>query len=91
MPPEDRRAVGRMIAKVEFGWPIGMPVARPLGGGLHEIRVGLAGNRIVRVFFYVSDAGRMVLLHGFVKKTQRTPAAELKTALHRMEAHRRGN
>jgi phage-related protein len=69
---------------VEFGWPIGMPLCRPLGGGLWEIRSSLDGNRIARVIFCVaSDC--MVLLHGFIKKTERTPRVELDLARRRQK------
>jgi phage-related protein len=84
MPPEDRRLVGRDIARVEFGWPIGMPLARPLGGGLHEVRSRLPGNRIMRVFFFISGEERMVLLHAFLKKSRATPDRELALARARM-------
>ncbi len=59
-----------------MGWPIGMPLCRPLGGGLWEVRTGLTRNRIARVLFCATQ-GHMVLLHGFIKKTQKTPQAEL--------------
>ena len=70
--------------KVEFGWPIGMPVSRPMGGGLHEVRSSLSGNRIARILFCVED-GQMVLLHAFIKKTRATPKAELELAQKRQK------
>jgi phage-related protein len=79
----DRRTIGEDIATVEFGWPVGMPVCRPLGQQLWEVRSSLAGNRIARVFFSISS-DRMVLLHGFVKKTQKTPPADLALARKRL-------
>ena len=85
----DRIIVGKDIQKVEFGWPIGMPSCRPLGAGLHEVRSDLAGARIARVIFCIA-AGEMVLLHGFIKKSQKTPEHELKTALARLASYRRG-
>jgi phage-related protein len=75
----DRRIVGHDIGKAEFGWPVGMPLCRSLGGGLWEVRSSLPHGRIARVIFCVS-AGRMVLLHGFEKKTQKTPRSDLKLA-----------
>ena len=75
----DRQILGRNLRLVELGWPIGMPLCRPLGGGLWELRCGLTGNRIARVMFCAAR-GRMVLLHGFIKKTQKTPQAELDLA-----------
>jgi phage-related protein len=74
-----RKIIGKDIQKVEFGWPIGMPYCRPLSGGLHEVRSGIANGRIARVFFLVAD-GRMVLLHGFIKKQQQTPKPDLDLA-----------
>lgn len=78
---EDRFRIGTDIKTVEFGWPIGMPTCRPLRRGLYEVRTYL-DNRVSRVFFYVDD-GKMVLLHGFIKKTDRTPKADLDLALDR--------
>lgn len=78
---EDRLAIGTDIKTIEFGWPIGMPTCRPMGNGLFEVRTNLQ-NRIARVLFSVSD-GKMVLLHGFIKKDQKTPKADLALARRR--------
>jgi len=67
---------------VEFSWPIGMPLCRALGNGLWEVRSELTQGRIARVLFCIHK-GRMVLLHGFVKKTQKTPDADLNLAVKR--------
>lgn len=56
-----------------------MPLCRPLGDGLWELRTDLTGNRIARVFFCFTE-GRLLALHGFIKKTQKTPDDELKLA-----------
>jgi hypothetical protein len=53
LSPEDRRHIGEDIKTVEFGWPIGMPVCRPLGDGLYEVRTSVAQNRVARVLFYI--------------------------------------
>jgi phage-related protein len=92
-PIEDRKQIGVDIKTVEFGWPIGMPVCRPLGDGLYEVRSSLTQNRIARVLFYIDTRGRMVLLHGFIKKTQKTPPPDLELArknkaLHESELRR---
>jgi phage-related protein len=76
LSPEDRKAIGQDIALVEYGWPIGMPTCRPLGAGLFEVRTDLSGGRIARVLFCPTE-GHLVLLHGFIKKTQKTPASDL--------------
>lgn len=67
---------------LEFGWPIGMPLCRALGNGLWEVRSSLPHGRIARVIFCVHDR-HAVLLHGFIKKTQKTPKADLDLALRR--------
>ncbi len=80
---EDRRLIGYDIATAEFGWPVGMPLCRSLGNGLWEIRSSISSGRIARVIFAVVD-NEMVLLHGFVKKTRKTPKPEVDLALRRM-------
>jgi phage-related protein len=86
---EDRKAIGDDIQKAEYAWPIGMPLTRPMGDGLHEIRTELSGNRIARVFFYISGTGNMVLLHGIIKKSRRTPNEDLDLARRNKRAHER--
>ncbi|MDE2990878.1 MAG: type II toxin-antitoxin system RelE/ParE family toxin [Chloroflexota bacterium] len=81
---QDRFRIGTDLKTVEFGWPIGMPTCRPLGRGLYEVRTSL-GNRIARVLFCIGD-GRMILLHGFIKKTQKTPKADFDLARARQRA-----
>jgi phage-related protein len=81
---DDCRAVGFDIQTVEFGWPISMPVCRPLGNGLYEVRSNLADGRIGRVLFCIIS-NEMILLHGFVKKTQKTPQPDLSLAVKRMK------
>jgi phage-related protein len=83
---EDKRIVGTDIATVEFGWPVGMPTCRAVTSrrGLWEVRSTLTQNRIARVLFFVYQS-RMVLLHGFIKKTQETPAKELDLAVTRQK------
>ena len=88
--PEDRKRVGEDIKTVEFGWPIGMLSCRPLGDGIYEVRTNLVQNRIVRVLFYIDKKGRMVLLHGFIKKTQKTPDEDLDLAKGNKKKHQRG-
>jgi phage-related protein len=90
MDPKDRRLVGEDIKTVEFGWPVGMPICRPMGDGLYEVRTRLPGSRMVRVFFYIDRRQRMVLLHGIVKKTRATPDADLDLARQNMRKHEKG-
>ena len=78
----DRVLIGTDVRKVEYGWPIGMPTCRAMGQGLYEVRTTLPGNRIARVLFCVVH-GEMTLLHGFMKKSQKTPKSDLAVAIDR--------
>lgn len=82
LDPGARKIIGEDIKDVEFAWPIGMPLVRPLGRGLWEVRSRIGGGRIARVLFCVEE-GEMVLLHGFVKKSEKTPKKEIDLALER--------
>jgi phage-related protein len=79
----DRQTIGDDLRKVQFGWPIGMPLVRKLADHLWELRTSLAGNRETRLLFTASEA-QIVILHGFLKKSQKTPARELDLALRRL-------
>ena len=83
LPPEDRRVIGTDLATVQLGWPVGMPLCRPLGGGLWEVRSSLPSRRIARLLFFVHE-GRIGVVHGFIKKTQKTPPEDLALARKRM-------
>lgn len=74
--------IGEDIKTVQFGWPLGMPLVRKLDAELWEVRSRLAG-RIARIFF-TAGGGRMILLHGFIKKSQKTPADDLALAKTRL-------
>ncbi len=76
-----KKTIGEDIKTVQFGWPIGMPVVRKLDVGIWEVRSHIKDG-IARVIFTICG-DTMVLLHGFVKKSQKTPAEELKTAKRR--------
>ena len=78
---EDCKVIGIDIKTVEFGWPIGMPVCKPLGKGIYEVRSNLKDN-IARTIFCIEE-DQMILLHGFIKKSQKTPDKEIELALRR--------
>jgi phage-related protein len=75
----DRTAIGQDLMRVQYRWPVGMPLCRPMGEGLWEVRSDLPGNRIARMLFIVRG-DRVLVLHGFIKKTRKTPDAELALA-----------
>jgi len=79
---EDCKRIGFDIKTVEFSWPIGMPLCKPLGRGLYEVRSNLTDKKIGRIIFCIAD-NKMILLHGFIKKTQTTPTHELELAFKR--------
>ena len=85
LPAEDCRAIGTDLKTVEYGWPIGMPTCRAIRDGLWEVRTSLRSNKIARVLFY-AQGGHLVLLHGFIKKTQTTPKKDIDLALERMRS-----
>lgn len=82
LPATDRRAIGFDLERVQHRWPVGMPLARPMGKGLWEVRTTLPSRRIARVLFCFHDEV-LVTLHAFIKKTQKTPPADLQLALER--------
>jgi phage-related protein len=84
---EDCRTIGTDIQIVEFGWPVGLPVCRPLGNGLWEVRSDISDKRIARVIFGF-HGGEIILLHGFIKKTQKTPRHDIDLAAGRFSALR---
>lgn len=78
----DRQVIGQDLMRVQYRWPVGMPLCRSLGEGLWEVRTGLPSHRIARMIFSVRG-GRIVILHGFIKKSQKTPSDELALARRR--------
>jgi len=84
----ERRIIGEDIKMVQEGWPLGMPLVRNLKGGLWEVRSALS-NTIARVLFVMHEK-QMVLLHGFIKKTQDTPSQDLDLARKRAKEVWRG-
>jgi phage-related protein len=83
LPAEERKEIGRDLMRAQWRWPVGMPLCRSLGDGLWEVRSNLPG-RIARVLFCTND-GNIVALHGFIKKTQKTPVADMELARKRMK------
>lgn len=80
----ERRAIGADLLRAQWRWPVGMPLCRPMGKGLWEVRTGLPKNRAARVLvcFYQD---RLVALHGFIKKTRATPADDISLARQRQK------
>ena len=84
LAPDERKAVGTDLMRAQWRWPIGMPLCRPMGHGLWEVRTDLPRNRIARVMFF-EHAGELMALHGFIKKTQKTSTDDLALAKNRIK------
>lgn len=80
----DRHTIGQDLMRAQWRWPAGMPLCRPMGQGLWEVRTGLPNNRIARVLICLHKSN-LVALHGFIKKTQKTPDDELALARKRQK------
>src|SRR5437762_5487649 len=76
---DDRHIIGQDLMRVQYRWPVGMPLCRSLGDGLWEVRSDLPSRTIARTLFYIKD-DRILVLHGFIKKTQKAPEADLALA-----------
>ena len=81
---EDRNTLGADLQRVQWRFPVGMPLCRPMGAGLHEVRTALANNRIARVLIAM-HRGQLVALHAFIKKTATTPDSDLQLARKRLK------
>lgn len=83
LPKPDRVTIGDDLRQLQFGWPIGMPLCRPLGKGLWELRSTLASRRIARILLTHHDES-LVLLHGFIKKGRKISKSDLDLARKRL-------
>jgi phage-related protein len=84
LPNAERHAVGRDLLRAQWRWPVGMPLCRPLGSGLWEVRTDLPTKRTARVLLCLYR-GHLVALHGFIKKTRATPEEDLDSARKRQK------
>lgn len=81
---EDRQTIGFDLMRAQWRWPVGMPLCRPMGHGLWEVRTDLPSKRIARVLFCL-HRDHLVALHGFIKRTRTTPDEELALARKRQK------
>ena len=84
MTKADRKTIGEDLAVLQYGWPVGMPRCRSMKGGLSELRSRLTGHRYARILLTFFD-GALVLLHGFIKKSKKTPKGDLDLAAKRQK------
>jgi phage-related protein len=83
----ERARIGADLYRIQCEWPVGLPLCRSLGGGLWEIRSTLPGNRIARLMFFIED-NEIYVVHGIIKKTQKTPPEEIELARRRLKETR---
>jgi phage-related protein len=88
LDPGDREVIGSDLRTAQIGFPLGMPLCRPLGQGLHEVRTSLPSKREARLIFFQDDE-LLIVVAGFIKKTQATPAKELTLARRRQSEYMR--
>lgn len=86
LPDDERKVVGEDIKAVQYGWPLGLPLVDHVDGGVWEVRSKLK-SRIARVLFAV-EGTLMILLHGFIKKTEKTPRHDIVLAKDRLKKMR---
>ena len=79
LPAAERQAIGKDLLRAQWRWPVGMPLCRPLGRGLWEVRTDLPTKRTARVILCLHRE-HLVALHGFIKKTPRTTVEDLDLA-----------
>ena len=84
LPEGERQAIGKDLLRAQWRWPVGMPLCRPMGNGLREIRTDLPSKRTARVLICFHSA-HLVALHGFIKKTRATPDEDLALAQKRLK------
>lgn len=82
LPTDNRHAIGMDLQRVQYRWPVGMPLVKPMGQGLFEVRTDLPDKTIARVLICF-HRGELYALHGFIKKSQKTPPADLNLARER--------
>lgn len=81
----DKKTIGEDILTVQYAWPIGKPLVDCLGNGVWEVRSRLT-DVVARTLFAIVDQ-EIVLLHGFIKKTQKTPKDDLDLAIRRKKQY----
>ncbi|HWF03375.1 MAG TPA: type II toxin-antitoxin system RelE/ParE family toxin [Candidatus Angelobacter sp.] len=84
LPEAERQAIGQDLLRAQWRWPVGMPLCRPLGDGLWEVRTDLPTNRTARVLLCLYRE-HLVALHGFIKKTRTAPDDDLALARKRQK------
>ena len=84
LPDAEWHDIGKDLLRAQWRWPVGMPLCRPLGSGMWEVRTDLPSKRTARVLLCLYR-GHLVAVHGFIKKTRKTPDEDLALARRRQK------
>ena len=84
LPKADRQAIGKDLLRAQWRWPVGMPLCRPLGNRLWEVRTDLPTKRTARVLL-CQYRDHLVAVHGFIKKARTIRDDDLVLARDRQE------
>ena len=84
LPEAERHTIGKDLMRAQWRWPVGMPLCRPLGNKLGEVRTDMPSRRTARVLLFLHRE-HLVALHGFIKKTRATPDEDLALARKRQK------
>lgn len=84
MDKRDRQTIGDNLRTLQYGWPLGMPLVRKLADHIWELRSSLPTRREARLLFTANEE-QIIVLSGFIKKAQKTPAAEIELARRRLK------
>jgi phage-related protein len=84
---ENRKLIGADLRTVQIGWPLGMPLVRHLGDGIYEVRTDIRDG-IARVLVFQNQQN-LIVVEGFIKKSQKTPKTQLDNAKKRKSEYER--
>jgi phage-related protein len=87
--PEERRVIGFDLRLVQIGFPVGMPLCRPLRDGIYEVRSSLPTKKEARIIFF-QNGNELIIIAGFIKKTAKTPLDQIDLAISRKRAFEGG-
>jgi phage-related protein len=86
LPAEDRKVVGEDLKTLQMRFPMGLPLCRPLGDGLYELRSTLPSKREFRlIFFFDSLFQTVAVMHALIKKSVKLPKSDLDLARRRKD------
>jgi phage-related protein len=81
LPRDDRKTIGEDLATLQYGYPMGMPLCKPLRSQIWELRSSLPSKREARLlYFFDSASQQIIVVHAFIKTTRTTPKSDIDLA-----------